>query len=105
MTQENIKEIILSVFEDMGITIEMSKSDDFCSSLDDVNLFDYIKDSLMFISFILELEEKLGTDVPDDLLLMDYLMSLSGFSNLLCEKINEKEVKNNEKKETVKAET
>lgn len=51
----------------------------------DIDLQSYIADSVMFISFIVELEEQLGFQIPDDFLIMESLVSLNSFADILEE--------------------
>lgn len=67
---------ILSTLEELGIIVEEDTSNDF-------SLYEYLSDSLMFISFIVALEDKLGIEIPDDYLSFEYLESINGFANLL----------------------
>ena len=49
----------------------------------DIDLSEYIIDSLQFISFIVEIENKFGIEIPDELLNIENLKSLNGFSQLI----------------------
>lgn len=100
MTQETIKDIILKTLNEMGISIDasvVSHDKVETSPPQDMDIRDYIADSIMFISFIIELEKKLEIEFPDELLLIDTLSSLSGFTYLLAEIINKKKEACNEK--------
>lgn len=99
MTQETVKDIILKTLNEMGISIDISDvSHDKpeASPPKDIDIRDYITDSIMFISFVIELEKKLEIEIPDELFFIDTLSSLSGFSYLLVEIIKRKET-NDEK--------
>lgn len=107
MTQEMIENIIIETLNEMGVSIDASViSHDKEETLQsqDIDIREYIADSLMFVSFVVELEKKLGIDFPDELLLIDTLASLSGFAYLLAEIINKKGENCNEK-ETEEADT
>lgn len=54
----------------------------------DINLNDYILDSLLFISFILCIEKEFGMEVPDEMLLQSTLSTLDSFSSTLERYIN-----------------
>ncbi len=99
MTQEKIEHIILEVLNEIGIYIDVSSpfllKDDIESNTD-MDLRNYIDDSLMFISFIVELEKKFGIEFPDELLMIDTLASLSGFAYLLVDMINDRKEDHNE---------
>mgnify|MGYP004570533093 CR=1 FL=1 len=45
----------------------------------DINMQDYLRDSIQFISFVVLLEEKLGITIPDELLMYDSIASFSAF--------------------------
>lgn len=49
----------------------------------DVDLRNVIIDSFQFISFIMDVEEQLNIEVPDELLVYDHLASLLGFAELM----------------------
>ena len=100
MTQETIKDIILKTLSEMGISIDVPDSSPDkveTSPPQDIDIRDYIADSIMFISFVIELEKKLEIEFPDELLLIDTLSSLSGFTYLLAEIINKRKEDCNEK--------
>ena len=76
---KNCKEIVINVLTDLGID---------CSEIDlnpnaDVNLSEYITDSITFINFIVRIEEDLEIEIPDNFLILDKLTSLNGFINML----------------------
>lgn len=72
MNIENIKELIYNILIAMGIYIEKTNKD--------VDLTEYITDSLDYISFFVELEEALDIELPDDLFLMDTIKSINALS-------------------------
>lgn len=93
----DIQKEIIETFIDMGIFVDIDYQTKECDLPVDLDLRDYIPDSITFISLIVELENKFEIDFPDELLAMDSLGSLSGFSYLLMEIINgRKEEKPNE---------
>ncbi|MBQ3544547.1 MAG: acyl carrier protein [Lachnospiraceae bacterium] len=95
MTKEKIRIIILESLEELGIYVEeLCISECFEILNRDMDLRDYIVDSLTFVSFVMILEEKLGIEFPDELLLIDNLASINGFSYLLAELINYREEEN-----------
>ena len=47
------------------------------------NLLDLIEDSIMFVQFIIELEQEFGIDVPDKYLSMEVLNSLTGIEEMI----------------------
>lgn len=72
MNIENIKDLIYNILIAMGIYIEKTNND--------VDLTEYITDSLDYISFFVELEEGLDLELPDDLFLMDTIKSINALS-------------------------
>lgn len=72
---ENIRQKILELMSDIGYFIEDASID--------VDIRDYIIDSIEFIGFIVQLEEKFNISFPDEYLMIDTLESLNGLANLL----------------------
>jgi len=73
-TYELIKNILVDNF---GIVFLDESQDDFAIS-------DYIGDSLLFMQFILAIEEEIGEELTDDFLNYDLLSSAKGFSEKLA---------------------
>ena len=67
---------IIPILSNIGILID-EQMETF-----DVDLTEYILDSIQFISFIVELERELNIEFPDELLLYDNIRSLNGFISL-----------------------
>lgn len=68
---------IIPILSNIGILID-EQMETF-----DVDLTEYILDSIQFISFIVELERELNIEFPDELLLYDNICSLNGFISLI----------------------
>lgn len=68
---------IITVFQNMGIIVSMD------SEFEDVDLTEYILDSMQFISFITELEQELNIELPNEYLLYENIRSLNGFISLI----------------------
>ncbi len=80
----DVRKLILDFFEENGVYIgEVNENDD-------IDLHDYIADSMQYVYFIVELEKKLGIELPDEVLLYDNLTSLNGFSNFIEKLLNDK---------------
>lgn len=62
--------------EKFGIIFLDDAQDDFAVS-------DYVQDSIGFMTFIVSVEEELGTELPDDFLDFELLASAKGFSEKL----------------------
>ena len=65
------------ILSNIGILIDEQKE------TIDVDLTEYILDSIQFISFIVELERELNIEFPDELLLYENIRSLNGFISLI----------------------
>ena len=55
----------------------------FDNEQEDFPISDYIYDSIMFIQFIISIEEEIGRDLPDDFLNIEILGSAKGFVEML----------------------
>lgn len=74
---EYYRKAIIEVLENMGICLDY-EDESIC-------LHDYIIDSIQFISFIVNLEEKLEFVFPDEYLLYDSIATI----DILCEIIDQ----------------
>jgi acyl carrier protein len=72
-----LREKIFDVLETNGIYIEDSKDSE------DLDLREYILDSIQFISLIVELEKELNIEFPDEVLIFDNIASLNGFTTII----------------------
>lgn len=79
-TYDEIREIILSSLEELGICVDRTETD--------IDINEYGMDSFVYISLIVELEEKLDMLFPDSLLTFDNFSSINGFANLVDGLIN-----------------
>ncbi len=77
-------ELLISVLEEMGYVILEKEGEDFSIS-------DYISDSIQFISFIINIEDKIGVELTDDFLRYDIMHSAIGFANMLNEYLTSKD--------------
>lgn len=78
---EEIKRIIKEELENLGVIIEIND--------DDLDLNDIDINSLTFITFIVNLEERLAIEIPDELLSMEAFKSLNGFSTMIASLVEE----------------
>jgi len=92
---EQIKKCIFEYFEETGIYISDEEKEK------DIDLRDYLVDSLEHVTFIIEMEEKLGYELPDEILLYDNLSSINGFINMLIEIKKDDKNKNSEVKNSI----
>lgn len=69
-------EILRVLEENLGVVV-LEKDDE------DISLTDYISDSMMFMQFIIALEEHFCIELPDDFLDAELMNSLVGFSEKL----------------------
>lgn len=73
------------IYDKLLVAIENSGIDIPESIPDDLDLTEYISDSLQFVSLVINIEEELGIVLPDDFLLIDNFHSLTGLVNQLHE--------------------
>jgi acyl carrier protein len=71
------REKVLEILEENGLYVDPK------SAGEDMDLREYILDSLQFMSFIVEVENKLNLEIPDEILVYDNLASLNGLSSIL----------------------
>ena len=88
----NVREKILNILEDNGIFI----AQDNIQGENDIDLREYITDSIQFIGFIVEIEKELNMEFPDESLLYEKIASLNGFSTLIESVISGEYVLQNE---------
>lgn len=72
-----VRDKLLILLEENGIFITKEETED------DIDLRDYITDSIQFVSLIVEIEKELNIEFPNELLLFDSIASLNGFSNTI----------------------
>lgn len=70
-----MREAILNILDEMGILIDDKEKES------DFDLSEYFVDSVQFMTFLVEVEAYLGTDLPDDYLLFENYQSF----NALCD--------------------
>lgn len=68
---------ILDVFSNIGVLVDEK------ALSNDIDLTEYISDSIQFISFIVELERYLQIELPDEFLLYENIRSLNGFMAII----------------------
>ena len=71
MSYEDVKEKMLMALDEIGIIVD--------STQEDFDLQEYIIDSLSFISFIVNLEQQLDIEIPDDMLLITKMHSFAAY--------------------------
>ena len=71
-----LRGILIEILEEMGFIVFEKDDDDF-------DIGDYITDSIQFIQFIINIEQLIGTELPDDFLQFDVLASANGLANKL----------------------
>lgn len=74
----NIKQIVIESLRNIGVDVSLETNE-----FDDINLNNYIMDSIQFASFIIELEDKLNIELPYESLSSESLNSLHGFCELI----------------------
>lgn len=73
----NIREKLLDILDANGIFVDRAKIEE------DLDLREYVTDSLQYMSFIVEIERELKIEFPDEVLLFDNIASLNGFSTII----------------------
>lgn len=81
-----VREKLFEILNDMGIICDTEKIEE------DIDLREYIEDSIVFIGFIVEIEAKFNLELDDSVLLYDNLQSLNGFVKMLEGYINDNQV-------------
>ena len=79
----DIRSKIISLFEENGVHLDLRLNEQ------DIDLRDYIYDSLHFVSFVVELEEALEIEIADEMLLYENLSSLNGFANMITRSLED----------------
>lgn len=82
-----VRDKLFEILNDMGIICDTEKVEE------DVDLREYIEDSIVFIGFIAEIEAKFNFELDDSVLLYDNLQSLNGFVKMLEGYINDNEAR------------
>ena len=78
MEYSKIKTGVYNSLEKIGIYINQEIDED-------MELENYIQDSLQFMSFIVELEQYFNVEIPDDLLLFEHFEKVSDVVNIISE--------------------
>jgi acyl carrier protein len=73
----NAREKLLGILEESGLYIDREHLDK------DLDLREYIADSVQFMSFIVEIENQLNVEIPDEVLVYDNLASLNGLAAVI----------------------
>ena len=77
--EKEIRHRLINILQNVDIFID----DDFID--DDIDIRNYINNSIQFISFIVEIEKNFNLEMPDEMLSIDNFSSL----NALVERISE----------------
>ena len=78
LRQIEVKKQIEDTFKESGIILEYDE-------IGDADLSGYLEDSIHFISMVVSLEEKLGIEFPDELLILEAFHSLNALSTALAD--------------------
>lgn len=79
-----IKNTIFDILDKSGIYIDSTEINQ------DLDLREYLLDSLQYVCFIVELEERLSVELDDEVLIFDNLSSINGFINLIMNMIQDR---------------
>lgn len=80
---DDIKKLILEILDKNGIYIAPTEAEE------DLDLREFILDSLQYVNLIVELEKSLDIEFPDEILQYDNLSSINGFVSLISEMLQE----------------
>ena len=72
---QRIRDVVKNTLIQVGAYLEGIDED----ISNDINIHDYIQDSVQFITFIVLLEEKLEVSIPDELLMYNSIASFDAF--------------------------
>ena len=89
MTIDIIKKYIFEILDENGVYVDQSDIEE------DLDLREYIVDSLQYVYFIVELENRLGLELPDEILLYENLASINGFANMVIQCFDNHEYNSN----------
>ena len=81
MDLKEVKKIIFDALQEVDILIEFSE--------EDVDLRDYFQDSVQYISFAVNLEQRLNIEIPDELLSLDSMASFHNFCMRIYSLVND----------------
>ena len=94
MTKQEIYNSLFSALINIGIDISNLMNTNDINTDFDIDLREYITDSILFISFVVELENRLSISIPDNLLRIEVLASSNGLVNMLDTIISEGKIEN-----------
>lgn len=77
MKTEEARNKILKCLGNLGYIIDDEEND--------IDISEFIVDSVEFVEFLVELEDEFETNIPDSLLGIEILKSLNGLANMMCE--------------------
>lgn len=85
MILDKIDAAIIQCMNDVGIIV-----DDVNLNESDINLIEYNIDSILFISLLVNIEDKFKIVIPDEYMTYEILQSYYGFSNIIKELVKDK---------------
>ena len=77
MNNQEARDFVLECLDSIGIYLTPEET------TKDLDLREYLENSLQFISFIINIENQLNIEVPDDFLLYDRISSLNAYCEML----------------------
>ncbi|MDR2177562.1 MAG: acyl carrier protein [Treponema sp.] len=75
--ETTVREKLLGILEESGLFIDQKSPEG------DLDLREYIVDSVQFMSFVVEIENQFDIEIPDEVLAYDNLASLNGFITIV----------------------
>lgn len=74
-----MREILLNALEEIGISVDDNERNA------DFDLSEFFIDSIQFISFIVEVEKRIGFELPDEFLFIEQYRSFNALCNALTD--------------------
>jgi acyl carrier protein len=75
--EAEVREKLLGILEESGLYIDRESPEE------DLDLREYIVDSVQFMGFIVEIENQFDIEIPDEVLAYDNLASLNGLTSVI----------------------
>ncbi len=78
------RKLLIDSMQEVGIIIDENYID---HAHEDINISEFISDSLQMVSLIMEIENKFDIELPDELITLESFQSLNALSSTMCELI------------------
>lgn len=71
----DVRKEVIDAFSNVGVVLDESNKQD--------NLSDLINESMVYVSLIVEIEEKLGIEIPTEYLIIDSFSNIDSFIDIM----------------------